>query len=103
MMAIPVSGQVVPRVLRTVVVAAIAFAALGVLLQRFAPLGPVSPGKSTFYTSANVVVVTRRFTPANVAVYTFLRGREAGILPGDRIEYSRMPLDERYGDNQDGL
>jgi hypothetical protein len=92
MIALPVSGEVTRRVLRTVVVVAIAVSAIGLSnLQMYLAAGPLDPHVPEFITSANIVD------------YADQRARRAGILPGDRIDYSLMPPDERYGADQDGL
>lgn len=92
MIALPVSSEVLRRVLWTVVVAAIAVLAVGLSnLQIFLAAGPVDPQVPDFITSANVVD------------YADERARAAGISPGDRIDYALMPLNERYGATQDGL
>ncbi|MGB6517235.1 MAG: winged helix-turn-helix domain-containing protein [Candidatus Cybelea sp.] len=91
MRTIPVFGGGVPRVLRTVAVTAIAFAALGLFLQIFVAFGPNSPAVPDFWTTANVVRIPDK------------RARAAGISWGDRIDYSAMPVGERYGSPNDGL
>ncbi len=91
MIAIPVSGEVLRRVLRTAVVAAIAFPSLGLFLQIFVAFGPNSSATPDFWTMANVVISSNE------------RARAAGISRGDSIDYSAMPVDERYGSSNDGL
>ncbi|MFZ0033252.1 MAG: helix-turn-helix domain-containing protein [Candidatus Cybelea sp.] len=87
----PVFGGGVPRVLRTVAVTAIAFAALGLCLQLLVAATPLGPGVADFLTTANVVRIP------------YKRARAAGIAWGDRIDYSFMPIDQRYGYYEDGL
>jgi hypothetical protein len=90
MRAIPGWGDAVRRVLRMAAIAAIAFAALGLWLQVFVAATPLD-GVADFSTSANVVLMPDK------------RARAAGIAWYDRIDYSLMPIDQRYGDYQDGL
>jgi hypothetical protein len=92
MIAIPVSSEVVRRTLRTAVVAIVTVAALGFSLPNLLELtNPLRLGTLGFATSANVVVYAGPLATA------------AGISAGDRIDYSRMPLNDRYGDPSDGL
>ncbi|MGA8575040.1 MAG: hypothetical protein WB609_05035 [Candidatus Cybelea sp.] len=91
MIAIRVSGEVVRRALRTAVVAAIAFPALGLFIQIFVALGPNSSALPDFWTMANVVILSDE------------RARAAGISRGDSIDYSLMPVAARYGSPNDGL
>ena len=56
MIAIPVSGEVVRRALRTFVVAAITVSALAFALPGYLVLSPLISGATDFYTAANVVV-----------------------------------------------
>lgn len=91
-MMAPLPGEVIRRALRTVVVAAIAVSAIGLSnLQMYLAAGPLDPHVPEFITSANIVD------------YADQRASAAGISPGDRIDYSLMPTDERYGADQDGL
>jgi hypothetical protein len=92
MMAFSVSGAAFWRALRTTAVAAVAVSALGLSnLQVYLAAGPLDPQVPEFYTSANVVV------------YADERAHAAGISPGDRIDYSLMPTDDRFGSPSDGL
>ncbi|MFY9884119.1 MAG: helix-turn-helix domain-containing protein [Candidatus Cybelea sp.] len=95
MIAMP-SGAALRLTLRTGLVVTIAVAALGLNLQILVFPGPSAPGNPDFTTGAvgrvqNVVRVTNK------------RAYAAGISPGDRIEYSLMPVDDRYGIAAEGL
>jgi hypothetical protein len=93
MIAIPVSGAVVRRALRTFAVVAVAVTALGLSLpSALMTTKSLAPGRFGFWTRANVVVYVRNAS-----------AEEAGIYAGDRIDYSRMASSERYGTWQDGL
>jgi hypothetical protein len=91
MIAIPVSGEVVRRTLRTAAVVSIAVAAVGFSLQDLFITNLQATGAPDFYTRGNIVL------------HPGPRARDAGIAVGDRIDYSLMPTNERYGDSEDGL
>ncbi|HEY2473646.1 MAG TPA: hypothetical protein VGI19_02485 [Candidatus Cybelea sp.] len=92
MNGIPVSGEVARRMLRTLVVAAVAVAALGLSLPNLVEWSaPIAPGDFDFITSANVVL------------YAGPQAEKAGMSPGNRIDYFLMPQSERYGEAEDGL
>jgi hypothetical protein len=96
MRTIPVSGEAVRHTLRTGLVATIAVAALGLNLQILVVGGPFAPGNLDFFTGA----VGRA---QNVVLNANKRARAAGVSPGDHIEYSLMPADDRYGRGEEGL
>ena len=79
MIAIPLSGERARRMLQTVVVAIITVAALGFSLPNLLTSKPLARGDLDFYTVANVVL------------YAGQAAQAAGIKPGDRIDYARMP------------
>jgi hypothetical protein len=92
MIAIPISGEAARRTLRTALVAAVTVTALGLSLPNLlTSTNPLGLGWFDFYTSANVVVGAG--SGAN----------KAGISAGDRIDYSHMAPNQRYGDPTDGL
>jgi hypothetical protein len=90
--ALPIPGKVVRRALRTALVAAITVAALGFSLPNLLELtNPLALGDFDFWTSGNVVIAAGP------------HAQSAGISTGDRIDYSRMQPNERYGNPTDGL
>ncbi|HLY02317.1 MAG TPA: helix-turn-helix domain-containing protein [Candidatus Cybelea sp.] len=92
MIAIPVSGEVVRRSLRTAAAVAVAVAALSFSLPNLVEsTNPWPLGTFGFYTVANVVLDA------------YPRAQKAGIAAGDRIDYFLMAPNERYGNPQDGL
>jgi hypothetical protein len=88
MIAIPISGEIIRRTLRTMAVGAIAVASIGFSIQGLLIGHPMSPGVPPFSTSGNIALSANE---------------DAGVAVGDRIDYARMPVDQRYGDASDGL
>ncbi|MFY9709876.1 MAG: hypothetical protein WAK88_06860, partial [Candidatus Cybelea sp.] len=92
MISIPISQETARRALQRSAVAVVTAAALGFSLPNLLQSpNPLRLGYFDFTTTANVVA------------YAGADARKAGIEPGDRIDYFRMPPGERYGFSEEGL